>query len=101
MKTILTIIALLLIGSASANDSTARAQLKKAKTNAGLSLATTFVGTIVAYNGAINLNPTTTNVGLLMICGGAVLGTVATYQYYSAQIEARIGIKSVGIRIRF
>ena len=101
MKTILTIIALLLMGSASANDSTARVQLKKAKTNAMLSLTCTFVGSVIAYNGAINLNPTTTNTGIVFICGGAILGTVATYQYYSSQIEARLGYKSVGIRIRF
>ena len=101
MRTILTIIALLIAGSASANDSTARVQLKKAKTNAALSLATTFVGSIVAYQGAISLNPSTTNVGLVMICGGAILGTVATYQYYNAQVEAQVGIKSVGVRIRF
>jgi hypothetical protein len=101
MKTISILALLLFSGALSANDSTARMQLKKAKNNAIVSMITTFTGSIVAYSGAINLDPATTNVGLVMICGGAILGTVATYQYYSAQIEARLGYKSVGLTIRF
>jgi hypothetical protein len=101
MKTALTILLILFSVNLSANDSTARVQLKKAKTNAAFSLVTTFVGCVIAYNGATKLNPTTTNTGLVFIAGGAILGTVATYQYYSSLIEARLGYKSVGITIRF
>lgn len=101
MKTILTIIAMLIASKTMANDSTARVQMNKAKTNAILSLTSTFIGSVMVYKGIVDYNPQTTNAGVLLCGVGAILGTVATYQYYNAQIEARLGYKSVGVRIRF
>lgn len=101
MKTILTIIALLLASKTMANDSTARLQMTKAKNNAILSLTSTFIGSVMVYKGIVDLNPSTTNAGVALCGVGAILGTVATYHYYNAQVEARLGYKSVGIRIKF
>lgn len=101
MKTILTIIALILSSKAMANDSTARVQLQKAKTNAIASLCFTTVGSFAVYKGIVELKPGLTNFGVLCALTGAICGTVATYQYYNAQVEARLGYKSVGIRIKF
>lgn len=95
------IILLTIATAVKGNDSTAKAQLSKAKTNAGIGIATTAIGCVLVYNGILKLNQAQTNLGLLACGAGAVFCTVATFQYQSAQVEARLGFKSMGLTIKF
>lgn len=96
------LIAMLLIAiTAKANDSTAKVTLQKAKVNASIGLAATLIGSVVVYDGILKYSPQQTNIGLLFCGAGAIFGTVAMYQYQTAQVEARLGLKSVSIRVKF
>ena len=101
MKYILTILLMIAASQAQANDSTARVHLTKAKNNLLYSGLSTIVGSTMIYGGIINEDPTLTSMGYLASAIGVGFALSSAHHYNVANIEARIGYKNVGIRIRF
>lgn len=101
MKYIIIISLMLLSSTLKANDSTARAELKKANDNLIAGTAISVLSSFVLYNGIVTGNNATTTVGTIGTLVGSFCFIKATVHYNQSVIETRLGVQSMSIRLKF